>query len=191
MWDDNKGLNIDVTTANAWNEYVKVRTSVPHNWCCIDQHIETFRCRSLQEKGLHALQTDGSFDAKSHHTASSVRGTHAFRPSQQSYGAVANQPFSASNNMLPPPAVGNSLSDEEQATQPAPSSHHHAHPFPLPQPVSPLLLSTLFLPDNLSVNFLHLAMEILHLSYRALSQIHRRNISVAVVPLCSRVLPSK
>ena len=66
MWDDNKGLNIDVTTTNAWNEYVKVCTSFPHNWCCIDQHIEAFRCRSLQEKGLHALQTDGSFDAKSH-----------------------------------------------------------------------------------------------------------------------------
>src|ERR1700683_1454030 len=41
-----------------------------------------------------------------------VRGTHAFRPSQQSFGAIANQPFTPGSSSMAPPAVPKDVGDD-------------------------------------------------------------------------------
>ena len=56
-----------------------------------------------------------------------IRGTHAFRASQQSFGAVANQAFATGSNMATPQDTGTSLvgsnsSDDEQGAPLIPQS---------------------------------------------------------------------
>jgi hypothetical protein len=41
-----------------------------------------------------------------------VRGTHAIRPSDQTFDAITNQPTSSNSNMLPPAPCGNIGEDD-------------------------------------------------------------------------------
>lgn len=67
-----------------------------------------------------------------------VRGTHAFRTSQQCFGAVANRPISVDDNMPPPPQSSGTL------PQPPPSMN-----LPIPGSTPPLpLTSTISLLSN-------------------------------------------
>ncbi|KAF8805426.1 hypothetical protein BYT27DRAFT_7258539 [Phlegmacium glaucopus] len=77
-WDNENGLNINIKQISAWNEYV------------------------VKNKDAKPFKTKG-FPHFNHIQAimpSTVRGVHAFHPSQQSFGAIANAPYSGPSNAL-------------------------------------------------------------------------------------------
>jgi hypothetical protein len=115
-------LNIDITTDNTWTEYVKV--------CNIPFSLSGVVLTCIQKNGDAAPFKKKGFFHYNHMAAlmpNHVRGTHAFRASQQSFGAIANQPFATGSNMAEPRDTGIDLtggdsSDNEQAMPLIPQS---------------------------------------------------------------------
>lgn len=115
-------MNIDVTSDSSWTEYVKV--------CNMPFLLSGIVLTHIQKNGDAAPFKRKGFVHYNHMASlmpNHIRGTHAFRPLQQSFGAVANQPFTSGSNMTTPrdtgiDFTGGNSSDDERAALPIPPS---------------------------------------------------------------------
>jgi len=114
---------------------LRYATWICHSQHCTDFDTEGCRGEAFQEKGFSGYNQ--MIPLMPNH----VRGTHAFRPSDQTFGAITNQP-TASNSNMPPSAPRGDIGEDDAAInsddneQVAPLSLPPRPPFLLVLPLS-------------------------------------------------------